>query len=393
MGKIFKHALEAMGILAAGLCIGTLLLMAAYSLPAEKMREHAMSAAEIFEKEGDHPALFFNVGAKLDNWTDAIMLLNAIYSGEESSLEKAMLVPRRQSMYADAYHTLIGESRGKIGEEDYYVAPYSRYWHGYLIFLKPLLLFLDYGDIRIFHLILQTILTAGVLVVMWQRNFKYCMIPYAVSVLSVMPVDNAFSMQYADVAYLISAGTLVLLLCSERWKGKHWYYICYFIVMGMLTSYFDFLTYPVLTFGIPMCVCLCIRPEDGLQSLKSVIRNGLGWCWGYSGMWAGKWLLATLVTGDNVLQEAQESALYRIYGGGEVPVSGAALVCSAVARNAGWWSLVPAFGVIAAVPFVWYGLLRSHSYVHYWMTYKDLGAVCMAFTCLCVCALDKRRQS
>jgi len=422
MKKIAVYVMQAVGILTAGLVLGTLLLMAVYALPAASVEKNVAASAEIFEREGDHPTLFAWTKTRLDDWTDALMLLNARYSGPESNLEKAMLVPRRQSLYLDGMNTLIEENRGGIKSNDYFVASYSRYWHGYLIFLKPLLMLTDYPGIRIFNLILQTVLTVSVLAVMWKKGFRYCMVPYFVTVLSLMPIDNAFSMQYADVTYLFSIGVLLMLLFNERWKMKNNVYVCYFITMGLLTAYFDFLTYPVVSFGIPMVIWLCINPSDRLQSLKRVIQYGISWSYGYFGMWAGKWILATLVTGENVLQEARDSTLYRIYGGGDMPASGIALMWETIVRNMGvyfhgingilllvfsaaalilltkkrvwrrWVKLAPAFGLVAAVPFVWYALIRSHSYVHYWMTYKDLGVFCIAFTGLCSCALAEKVQ-
>lgn len=422
MKKIAGYVIQAIGILMAGLILGTVLLVAVYALPAAQVETNVETAAEIFAEEGDHPSLFSWTGTQLDNWTDAIMLLNARYNGTESSLEKAMLVPRRQSSLLDAMNTLIEEGGGRVADSDYFVASYSRYWHGYLIFLKPLLMLTNYAGIRIFNLIFQTALTISVLAVMWKKGLKYCMLPYAVTVLSIMPVDNAFSMQYADVTYLFSIGVLVLVLWGERQRRKEYNYVCYFISMGLMTSYFDFLTYPVVSFGIPMVIYLCINRIEGLRGIKKVISYGICWGYGYFGMWAGKWILATLLTGENVLREAQDSALYRIYGGGDMPVSGIGLSLGAIVQNAGvylnsfnrimllafviaaiilltkkrawkrWLKLAPAFGLTAVIPFAWYIVIRSHSYVHCWMTYKDLGVTCIAFTGLCACVLAEEQE-
>ena len=47
---------------------------------------------------------------------------------------------------------------------------YARYWHGYLLFLKPLLLFFSLSDIRMMNAALQLILAAGVLLLAFRKR-------------------------------------------------------------------------------------------------------------------------------------------------------------------------------------------------------------------------------
>ena len=41
-------------------------------------------------------------------------------------------------------------------------------------------------------------------------------------------------------------------------------------------------------------------------------------------------------------------------------------------------TLLPALELIALVPFAWYFVLKNHSSVHYWMTYRNLSVTVMA---------------
>ena len=69
----------------------------------------------------------------------------------------------------------------------------------------------------------------------------------------------------------------------------------FFLLTGMATSYFDFLTYPVASLGMPLIVGLLLhRDETARTRLGRMVRGGLCWALGYAGMWAGKWALALL---------------------------------------------------------------------------------------------------
>ena len=130
-------------VLLAGGVIGLVLLMLVFSIPVERMLTNARASIEIFEKEGPFPQTVAGYKATtLDNYTDAWMLRNAFYDGEESAFQKSMHI------YYKGYHSeeinnvcesMIAYLNGKEGAERH---SYARYWHGYLILLKPLLYFL-----------------------------------------------------------------------------------------------------------------------------------------------------------------------------------------------------------------------------------------------------------
>ena len=69
---------------------GFLLICAVYVLPTERVCLHVRESGETLEQEGDYYQLLQgDESTKLDNYTDAIMLLSAAYDGEEDIIEKA----------------------------------------------------------------------------------------------------------------------------------------------------------------------------------------------------------------------------------------------------------------------------------------------------------------
>ena len=114
-------------------------------------------SSAVFDYEGVYPQLVQGYkSSQLDNCTDAIMLGIAAYSEEPAGgIKKAAALAmdaRRVEFRGDdpvrSLNDYVNEVEGK--EEQKQVVGYTRYWHGYLIPLKLLLLFFDYGDIR-FH--------------------------------------------------------------------------------------------------------------------------------------------------------------------------------------------------------------------------------------------------
>lgn len=108
---------------------------------------------------------------------------------------------------------------------------------------------------------------------------------------------------------------------------------------GVLTSYFDFLTYPIVTLGFPLCTFFLLNGNEsagkggnfrqGRQAAKEGIPEGVGnggvlkdtvrrvvgysICWGigYAGMWAMKWIIADLTLHTGTIKDAVWSIIGR----------------------------------------------------------------------------------
>ena len=404
-----KAGLKCFVCLLLSILAGILLMTCVYILPTGRMLTQADRSLPIFENEGTSfcwaPE---EKSARLDGFTDAIMLQTAVYVRDENPMKAAMRNDRME--FSEGKLDPAGSLKQYVyGNRSGYVMSYARYWHGYLLFLKPLLLFFSLSDIRMMNAAFQLVLAAGVLLLAFRKRGLRLALPMGLALLVLNPVSTALSMQFSSIYYLTLLGLLIMLL-TESWD-RSWGYLV-FLFLGIGTAFFDFLTYPACAVGTCLALQALMSRADGKTRLLKTVGSGAAWAFGYGGMWSGKWLAASLITGTNVLRDAMEQAQYR--SGGEVTAAEGgvnATFGAVLSRNLGVlanpaaailvlaltgmlvWLLVTkrcrfaverssllSLAVAFAVPFVWYFLLRNHSMVHCWMTYRNLSAAVFALS-------------
>lgn len=389
-----------------------------YALPTGRMLTQVDRSFESIDQEGGS---FYWApgypGARLDGYTDNIMMQTAVYQGSEDPLTEAMLnhrmvFPKGNLSPGDALIAYVYGARN--GE----VASYGRYWHGYLLFLKPLLLFFNLSDIRLFNMSLQWALAAAVLLLAYRRGRLRLVIPLGLTILALNPVSTALSFQYSSIYLLTLLGCAAQLYGRLYEKKDGW---LLYLWLGILTAFFDFLTYP------PVAPCICLILEllllDAPKKPLRALGAGLAWGVGYGGMWSGKWLVGSALTGQNILADAVENVRYR--SGSQVTASegGSLGYLQVVAKNIGAYanaagllvvlalvvllgylilvrgyrlrpdsSTLPALAATALVPFLWYFVLTNHSNVHYWMTHRNLSITIMAIASAVSFSLQKKGE-
>ncbi len=423
MGRLWDRAKRIAVILAVGGCVGFVLLLLAYMLPVERMLDHARASIEIFEDLGLQPQIIKGYETTtIDTYTDAWMLRMAFYDGDESALEKCLC--NYYYGYDNGTTTNVIESMIAYlkGAEGYIRIVYGRYWHGYTIILKPLLLFFDYADILGILKFVQLALTALCIVLLERKKMARC-IPGLVAMLACIDFHTVgISMQYSWV-FLIAMLSAAFLLLKKEEKYYDPSIDAVFLVTGMCTSYFDFLTYPLFTLGVPLTVMLAQREmaERKGRMFVSALINSVYWLIGYAGMWMIKWVLCTVLTDNNMMEDAIHTILYR--AGSDVfgetvgvldvfrenirillryPYALAGVCAVAVLLLWGGkerWRFIRvspdvlfSYLFVACLPFVWYAAVKEHSYVHYVVTYRDLGISIFAGTCF-IAGLKKRREA
>ncbi len=417
--KGFLRILLRMGaVLIAGILIGAILVVGVYALPLESIQNNVRKSAATVEAEGSYPFLYSNWrSTRLDNFTDSIMMLLAAYEGDQGLVKDAMLSTYTRFVDHDPADGLVKWATGD--ESGIETHSYSRYWHGYLVWLKPLFELFDYAQIRVINTVLQILLLLSALLVMWFKGWKRLMLPFLVMALFLTPVALFKSFQFSWIFYVFMISVLVMMLRFEKLKKSRGFYLL-FLITGMATSYVDFLTYPLITLGVPLTVYLVLRERRSLkQALLDVAALSLAWGIGYLGMWAGKWALCTLLTDSNVMISVQDNISARmshayaeetftwidvvqrnieaynhwvymgpfllclaayaaLFGRESVRVSGRSL-----AVNARWLGtvLVP-LALAALIPFVWFFIASNHTYIHYWYAHRTLAVSPLAVLAL-----------
>ena len=387
-------------------CIGTLLLCGAYALPTEPIYRNVQKSAAVFEKESTYQVLFSWCTSMLDNFTDAYMLLGASDQTEAPVLEKAL-------MNYPGIHAK--DPRAELTDHFIHGEPfpqhegYARYWHGYQIPLKLLLSFTTYQGIRIINAVLQSGLVLLACILFYRRKIKKVILPFILTWLMLMPAALAESLQFSACFYVAVISMIALL------QGKPGRYSYVFLFSGIATAYFDLLTYPVFTFGMPAVLYFAMNPQKtAREDIGKFVWIGFCWVLGYAGMWVMKWAAASLLTGRNVFSDALGQLRIRTSDLSQDNVTHVSWP-ECAARNVLWfvstpatfltgcyciWNVLPfsrktagndtgkeksdvhilPYLLVAMIPFAWFAVTINHSYMHIFFVNKTLGMSVFAAT-------------
>ncbi len=386
-------------VMILGLIGATTLMLLINLLPTDGMRKHITESTKVMEQEGDYHEVIPGVlSSRLDNFTDSIMLVSSAHQENAGLIERAMNVYRVRYEGKTPSETLVLYGNGVEG---YSSGDYSRYWHGYQIILKPLLMFLNYQEIRYLNICLQLLLVLGVVIQLAERKMKIYILPYLFMIFSLMPASIGLSLQFSSIFYIANGAVYVLLRWWEMLKEKK-QFLVFFMITGMLTSFMDFLTYPLVTLGVPIVFYFALSSKDTfVQNLIETIKYSIVWAVGYIGMWAGKWIIGSVLLRKNIITDAINALLNRtssetadatfthwdvvernldVMFGTPIKIlflgTLLLLMCYLVVRTI--CDRKNYFGnyhylLIACMPIAWYIVTGNHSYMHFWFTYRELA--------------------
>ena len=410
-----KKLLTALLIVLLSVMIGTIAMIGIYQLPTKMMFNNIKKSISLYQAEGLYPNWAGReVSAQLDNFTDAIMLGTVIYPGSSSTIRDAMLNSRFSYKKSKSVESLISQING--AKKDRMISHYARYWHGYLVVLKPVTMFLDISYIRLLNALLQIIVAACLLMLIAEYFGKGYGFSFFLAYLLMNPVSLAMSFQFSTSYYVLMLVSLVFLRKKDYFMEKQ-KFIYLFLISGILTAFFDLLTYPIATLGIPLVLLLVAlnqnqKLKNFIDAFKIISLSGIFWGIGYAGMHLGKWLMAWMLTGYNVMSEAFTQLQYRMSyttmgkEGSDIinpikaisknfqvvlhePIFAILLIVLLVSL----WKLYKlskmekyqndrvlklALGLVMLFPFIWYTLLCNHSFVHRYFTYRSLSVFVFA---------------
>ena len=391
-----RALVRGLALLLAGAAAGFLLLMASCAIPSDALLDKAGDAVRVMEREDLHRRVDpLNRASVLDNYTDCLMLNEAFCDAGDSPASRAV-----DTAYYRVPGLSIPESFLAVygrGSADKAPFRYIRYWHGYLAFLRPLLVLFTYSRLRWVNAVALALFLGGVLLLMRRRGLGGAIPSLLATVLCAAPLAVVQSLQYSSVAYAALLGMAALLLNRRAERVP-----CIFLLTGMAVGYLDLLTYPTLALTLPLTLhWLLLRRTGRPMTLRALLACAFAWGAGYGGMWAMKWCLGVAVYGraglDYILEAIAERSGGTALG---VRVSRvlsllkcfaqlfsnalgmvAAMICGAFAlRHGGWQGLKRALSsarsaplyAIAAIPIPWLLLLGNHTAQHSWMVYRNL---------------------
>ena len=198
-----KTILKGAAMLLGGVLLGTLLMIAAYAIPSETVWENVRVSAQTLANEGlRYEAIGGYHASRLDDFTDAIMIGNAVLTTEDP-VESAMT----------ARHFTGGETIGTLMRyldgEDVPTESYARYWHGYLAALKPLLMVMNLNSIRVLNMYAQLALVLWTAALMVRRGLLRHVLALFAAYASLCPAAVMQSLQYSTA-----------FLCRFRRDGR-----------------------------------------------------------------------------------------------------------------------------------------------------------------------------
>lgn len=394
---MFKHIRNILFVFIGMVATGYLALVCVYALPIGPIQQNVAEAANIMQMDGSHPELVYgHQDTMLDNLTDSIMLLTAKYERTENIFEEALLNNRITVNGMMDSEIIAAESLGEELEGS--TGDYGRYWHGYLLYLKPLLMALNYGQIRYLVGAIQFALLALVLYLFVKMKKEKHVIPFLAAYLFLNPAALSLSLQYFPASVITMIEFVVILFAHKKYKEHPIRWIYHFFIVGCLIAYFDFLTFPLLTLGMPLVFLVTENRKSIKEDVTLFVGSCVAWGIGYAAMWGSKWILGSLLTEKNMIADAIGQVLFRV-GATESEVKTSAI--EVIMRNIGanklylLLTIAVILGIVlykvikkqqislksvnisvllcSMLPFMWYVVISNHSYIHYWFTYRILA--------------------
>lgn len=409
--------------------LGALLLFCAYLLPTGRMKSHIAESDETFNYEGIYPMIIQGYKCtQLDNYTDGLMYTTAIYPGSGDTLRDMLENPRIEYDDVNMVQGMNDYANDVQGRESHkYEITYGRYWHGYLVILKTLLLFLNVSEIRMLNLMMQGTLFCILLYLVRKRIGAVYQIPLLLMEAVLKPIVLPLSLQYSWVYYVGILSAIVFLI-KEQWQSKSIFLL--FLVTGMITSYVDLLTYPLITLGLPMMVFLLRwQKKDGTwrKKLLYFMGNSMFWGIGYAVMWGSKWILNSIFTNGNIFENVRTEIEIRLSNTGEAQeIFTAGMVLQKnydVIKQFPFQLLWIAFLIfvvvyyivekrrkkiekinsnqllnvlpwlgLSIIPLAWIAVMGNHSWVHYWFTYRELSVTVLGLSCFLLQLLPNTKR-
>ncbi len=372
-------------ILFTALIVSYLLFMMLGTLmPDAKVRRNIERSVCSLERQGNYPrAVFDSDCCQMDNFTDGLILNIAYHISADSMRTSMFAVP-----YANVGMDMSIGLKKMVAEQVPGTIHYTRYWHGSTFLMRFFLLLGNFEYVRQ----LLFVLSMALLLVTFSFVQNEIGIPCALAYFSGFFFLYGFIMQMSMQFFPI----LMIVLGTSLALSLHWRdfsrVILVFIAAGSLTSFFDLLTTPLLSVGLPILLYMLFSRDENLtwlEMLWRMVRCAFAWGVSFAATWATKWALGSLMLGENIFKDAFNQIAYR----SEIcedfnrwdAVSAnlhmmnyplmmwfllALCLLCVFFFNKRWLRSGSLCILLVVVPYIWYYIVSNHSYIHWWFTYR-----------------------
>ena len=409
-----KQAFKYVAAFLAVLCILFAFTVSVCIIPDKKVYDHFLESAQFMEKHDvAHYALDFALSSKIDYYADCNTLSIAYYLGHGQPLEAAMWCSYYGENSTIMNDYLMESVSGDVAADHEYL----RYWHGSAVLMRIAHLVTNVQTIYIAHAVILVLLIVLLSFILIKHGYRSEAISFllAMILISIWFVPMCLEYYYTFMCMVVASivGILLSFRSHRAWHGL------FFLIVGMITVYLDFLTTETLTLLIPLLFIVRIYQNESKSSRevwKTVLKSCFAWMIGYMGMWVMKWGLATIILGENVMPYVTGHVAQRLYGqfkGYEMTasarldlvlknilrlfpleygLSGAILILVFVAaafvfpvatgrvvlRKKIDGKKIGIYAVLGLIPYVRYLVLANHSFIHYFFTYRAQAATILA---------------
>lgn len=191
------------------------------------------------------------------------------------------------------------------GETALNLDSYNRYWHGYLVIIRPLLTFLRLPEIRTLHAVALTLLSLYLVFLTYRQFGWFTALAFAFAFFytELYFPQSAIHFNLAIIIPLI--GGIIVLKHPTLYRSDKSTFI-FFVILGACTSFIDFLTIPVFFLAVPLSLVLLRRDEKDIKKqLIPLIGCSAAFGFGYIGMWLAKWILCAAFTDVDVYTQVK----------------------------------------------------------------------------------------
>lgn len=415
--EIFKYIIIFFSII----ILGVSLLVVTAKIPKESIEKNIEESTPYLSKNSEinyikrkHPFMWLHIYADE-------MLLNITYNIDTNKPLESVL----EAKYFD--NGLASLKKQMEDKSQVANTEYIRYWHGSMIFIRPLLTIFNIHQIYIVNAIIIAMLTIALLVILFKKKQTLLAILFIIAFIMTGSIFVPFCLEYTWV-YMIMLFTSIIAVLIEKNKNSNKNLKVLFFITGILTCFFDFLSAELITILVPLTLVLGIRykekrAENLKENLKFLIYSIILWGVGYFGMWIAKWVLASIVLNVNALDFVVDKALVRVNGVyefediGEIYLEAipknifalfpfnliqdklllvyffaiAVIAFIVLKRNKKELKNIIPFLLIAFIPYVRYLVLANHSYRHYFFTFREQLPTIMCIILIFVYGIDKNK--
>ncbi len=368
-------------------------------IPSTLLKHNIGKTLTILKNEGTYPS--FGLPWRqivLDNFTDTLML-NTAYSVNSDDPVKSALINLRYNGN-DKGANQISNLENLYLNKDFQQVGYERYWHGYLIYLRPLLIIFSYPSIRtIMTIFLYSTFTFFIYLSRKKLGGKIT-ISFIFGLIAVDFFYLGQSMQFSSVFLIGLLGSIYML---NTYKKNYSFYTLFFIA-GSLTSFFDLLTAPLVTLGILLITATGLEKKN----IKNIFLHCISWSAGYLLLWFSKWLIVDLLFTQGAIITGFNEIVNRTVSQADVNFSHLSAIKLNFFQLIGYSRIskiivlfiftlfsilflryakfnkqrtvkILPWILVGSIPYIWYLIAANHSYLHVWYTYRNqfMSVVCL----------------